>query len=109
MERVVAWCEHHVKEAPRPLEKPLPTSNLRELVSEWDWEFVQTDQDVMFKLLLAANYLDINPLLMLMSARVASMIKGRTPEEIRATFNIRSDYTPEEEEEVRREYRDLLE
>ncbi len=28
------------------------------------------------------------------------MIKGRTPEEIRATFNIESDFTPEEEAKV---------
>ena len=34
---------------------------------------------------------------------VANMIKGKTPEEIRKTFNIKNDFTPEEEEEVRRE------
>ena len=34
---------------------------------------------------------------------VANMIKGKTPEEIRKTFNIKNDSTPEEEEEVRRE------
>lgn len=33
-------------------------------------------------------------------AKIASMIKGRTPEEIRATFNIESDFTPEEEAKV---------
>jgi S-phase kinase-associated protein 1 len=31
------------------------------------------------------------------------MIKGKTPEEIRKIFNIENDFTPEEEEEVRRE------
>ena len=30
-------------------------------------------------------------------AKVASMIKGRTPDEIRKMFNISSDFTPEEE------------
>lgn len=33
-------------------------------------------------------------------AKVASMIKGRTPEEIRSAFNIESDFTPEEEAKV---------
>ena len=51
----------------------------------------------------AANYLNIKSLLDLTCMTVANMIKGKTPEEIRKTFNIRNDFTPEEEEEVRRE------
>ncbi|PHU17300.1 E3 ubiquitin ligase complex SCF subunit sconC [Capsicum chinense] len=35
--------------------------------------------------------------------RLADMIKGKTPEEIHKTFNIKNNFTPEEEEEVRRE------
>ncbi|KAL6193782.1 hypothetical protein ACLB2K_034866 [Fragaria x ananassa] len=31
---------------------------------------------------------------------VPHMIKGKTPEEIRKTFNINNDFTPEEEEEI---------
>jgi S-phase kinase-associated protein 1 len=31
------------------------------------------------------------------------MIKGKTSEEIRETFNIVNDFSPEEEEEIRRE------
>ena len=34
---------------------------------------------------------------------VANMMKGKTPEEIRKTFNIKNDFTAEEEEEVRKE------
>ena len=32
-----------------------------------------------------------------------ALLAGKTPEEIRKTFNIKNDFTPEEEEEVRRE------
>ncbi|CAG8775834.1 13366_t:CDS:2 [Racocetra fulgida] len=34
---------------------------------------------------------------------VANMIKGKSPEEIRSTFNIVNDFSPEEEEAIRRE------
>lgn len=31
------------------------------------------------------------------------MIKGKSPEEIRKTFNIQNDFTQEEEDQIRRE------
>jgi hypothetical protein len=64
---------------------------------------VQVDQPTLFELILAANYLDIKELLDLTCKTVANMIKGKTPEEIRKTFNIKNDFTPEEEEQVRKE------
>ncbi|PHT97004.1 SKP1-like protein 14 [Capsicum chinense] len=51
----------------------------------------------------AINYLNIKSLLDLTCQTVADMIKEKTPEEIRKTFNIKNNLTPEEEEEVRRE------
>jgi S-phase kinase-associated protein 1 len=33
------------------------------------------------------------------------MMKGKTHDEIRKLFNIKNDFTPEEEEEIRRENR----
>ena len=61
------------------------------------------DQSTLFELILAANYLDVKPLLELGCKTVADMIKGKSPDEIRATFNIKNDFTPEEEEQVRKE------
>ena len=71
--------------------------------SQESLEFLQVDQATLFDLILAANYLNIKSLLDLTCKEVAKMIKGKTPEEIRKTFNIKNDFTPEEEEEVRRE------
>ena len=51
----------------------------------------------------AANYLDIKGLLDVTCKTVANMIKGKSPDEIRRTFNIKNDFTPEEEEQIRKE------
>jgi len=51
----------------------------------------------------AADYLNIKNLLDLTCETVACMMKGKTVEEIRKKFNIKNDYTPQEEEKVRGE------
>lgn len=65
--------------------------------------FIHLIHVALISLVQAANYLNIKNLLDLTCQTVADMIKGKTPEEIRKTFNIKNDFTPEEEEEVRRE------
>ncbi|XP_072993366.1 SKP1-like protein 1A [Typha latifolia] len=72
-------------------------------LSRFDEEFIKVDQDTLFDLMMAANYLNIKSLLDLTCRTVAGMMKGKTIEEIRITFNIKNDYTKEEEEEVRME------
>ncbi|XP_037431718.1 SKP1-like protein 1 isoform X2 [Triticum dicoccoides] len=69
----------------------------------FDDSFVHVDQDTLFDLLLAANFLDMQSLLDLTCKAVADQISGRNLEEIRKKFNIVNDYTKDEEQEVRRE------
>lgn len=52
----------------------------------------------------AANYLCIKSLLDLACQTVAEMIKEKTPVEIRNLFNIKNDFTEEEEEAIRKEH-----
>jgi S-phase kinase-associated protein 1 len=110
VQKVVAYMEHHINETPCTIERPLTSLEMSDIVSQFDASFVdKLDQTQMFKLLLAANYMDIKPLLDLLCAKIATLIKSKSPEQIRATFNIRSDYTEEEEEEVRRDHKALIE
>ncbi|WOK92872.1 SKP1-like protein 1B [Canna indica] len=102
--KVIEYCRKHVEAAAAASNSSEdgPKSSDEELKS-WDTEFVKVDQATLFDLILAANYLNIKGLLDLTCQTVANMIKGKTPEEIRKTFNIKNDFIPEEEEEVRRE------
>lgn len=103
LNKIVEFCTRHVNDPMPEIEKPLKSQNLADSVGEWDSNFIDVDQSMLFSIILAANYMDLPSLLDLSCAKVASMIKGKTPEEIRRTFNIVNDFTPEEEAQVREE------
>ncbi|KAK3412713.1 hypothetical protein EUGRSUZ_I01424 [Eucalyptus grandis] len=90
--KVVEFCSKHA-------EPGVDDESLR----AWDAEFVNVEQATVFDYILAANFLEIPTLLNLTCNVVADMIRGKTPDEIRKFFNIKSIFSPEEEEEVRRE------
>jgi len=98
--KIVEYCKFHVETKATSSDKP---SKLDDDLKAWDTEFVNVEQSTLFELILAANYLNIKSLLDLTCEAVANQIKGKTPEEIRKLFGIKNDFTPEEEEEVRKE------
>jgi len=102
LKKVIQWCTYH-KEDPPPPEDDDNREKRTDDIPSWDIEFLKVDQGTLFELILAANYLDIKGLLDVTCKTVANMIKGKTPEEIRKTFNIKNDFTPAEEEQVRKE------
>ena len=91
--KVIEFCKYHKDAEKKPVEE----------TKAWDREFIDVDHGTIFEVILAANYLNIQPLLDLSTRKVADMIKGKTPEQIRSIFNISNDFTKEEENEVRRE------
>ncbi|KAG6970623.1 hypothetical protein JG688_00004780 [Phytophthora aleatoria] len=99
--KVVEFCQHHKDSPMAEIQKPLKSNVLSESVDQWDAKFVDVaDQELLFELILAANYMDIKSLLDLSCAKVACMIKGKTPEEIRATFGITEEFTEEEQQRI---------
>ncbi|XP_022725278.1 SKP1-like protein 1A [Durio zibethinus] len=103
LSKVLEYCKKHVDAAAAADKDKDKDKSTNDELKAWDSDFVKIDQNTLFDLILAANYLNIKNLLDLTCETVADMIKGKTPEEIRKTFNIKNDFTPEEEEEVRRE------
>jgi len=102
LKKVITWCQYH-KDDPPPPEDDLNKEKRTDDIPSWDQEFLKVDQGTLFELILAANYLDIKGLLDVCCKTVANMIKGKSPEEIRKTFNIKNDFTPQEEEQIRKE------
>ena len=94
LELVLKYCTHHHENQ----------GSTEEEINAWDQEFInKLDDEALFSLILAANYLDIKSLLDLACKAVAvQILEYKTPSEIRRRFNIKNDFTPEEEE-VRKE------
>jgi len=100
------FVERMLANAP-PVDAPAPAQQPALEFKTWEQAFIDEhlagDRAVIFDLLLAANFLDVAPLLNLCCRLVASQLKGKTPEQIRVEFNIKNDFTPEEEAQVRAE------
>ncbi|XP_057443717.1 SKP1-like protein 1A [Lotus japonicus] len=95
--KVIEYCKKHAEAEANPGEKPTEDE-----LRAWDADFTKVNQVMLFDLILAANYLNIKSLLDLTCQAVADSIKDKQPEEIREIFHIENDYTPEEEDEVRK-------
>ncbi|XP_004306259.1 PREDICTED: SKP1-like protein 1A [Fragaria vesca subsp. vesca] len=104
--KVIEYCKKHIRAVAKDSSSFGLSSNEDDALKTWDGEFVkelEADQNVLFDMILAANYLNIKGLLDVTCTHVAGMMRGKTLEEIRTIFHIKNDYTKDEEEEVRRE------
>ena len=78
--------------------------NKTEYINTKQKELLDIEDDTMFNLILGSNYLGITKLLDICCKSVAEEIKKcKTPDEIRKRFNIKNDFTPEEEDDILRE------
>ncbi|KAJ0974654.1 hypothetical protein J5N97_016619 [Dioscorea zingiberensis] len=91
---VLEYCEKHAS-----------TAEFQENeIEEWDKEYIEkANLNLLYDLLQASSFMLIMGLLDLGAERVASLIRGKSAQEIRELLNIKYDFTPEQEEEIRRE------
>ncbi|XP_002887052.2 SKP1-like protein 4 [Arabidopsis lyrata subsp. lyrata] len=98
--KVIECCKKHVETAAEAngADKDFLGSTENKELKAWDADFVQVDQPILFDTILVANYLNNSGLLDLTCKTVDDMMREKTPEEMRAHFNIKNDYSAEEEE-----------
>lgn len=63
--KVLEYCEHHCYDPPANDTSSISDSGRRRTteIGEWDQKFITVDQEMLFEIILAANYLQIKPLL----------------------------------------------
>jgi S-phase kinase-associated protein 1 len=102
LEHVVRFCMHHIDDVAIV---PAPDPPL--ILSTWDIDFCKVfDEDGLFDLIHAANYLDIKPLIDTCCQYVANSLVGKTKEELYALFKEDENapiLTTEQEKEILRE------
>jgi S-phase kinase-associated protein 1 len=105
LQKVLEFCEQYVVEPMPTIEKPIRSGDFKDIVTPWYDEYANMHHSTLFKVVEAANYMDIKPLLDLACAKIAHTIKDRTVEEIRTAYDLPNDFTPEEETALQEELR----
>eukprot|EP00578_Thalassiosira_sp_NH16_P015047 CAMPEP_0181110854 /NCGR_PEP_ID=MMETSP1071-20121207/18946_1 /TAXON_ID=35127 /ORGANISM="Thalassiosira sp., Strain NH16" /LENGTH=175 /DNA_ID=CAMNT_0023194673 /DNA_START=30 /DNA_END=554 /DNA_ORIENTATION=+ len=106
LEKVVDFLKHYQEEPLKEIKTPLDDNTFDGVVTqEWYRDFVKgVDQPMLFDLVTAANFMDIQPLLDLTCLQVSCQLMGKSAEEIRVMLNI-PKLTEEEEVKARQEHR----
>eukprot|EP00455_Lapot_gusevi_P041420 TRINITY_DN47_c0_g1_i2.p1 TRINITY_DN47_c0_g1~~TRINITY_DN47_c0_g1_i2.p1 ORF type:complete len:173 (+),score=66.76 TRINITY_DN47_c0_g1_i2:67-585(+) len=107
LQLIVEYMQHHTTPPKDPsdikeIAKPIRSLEMKKIVDDpWDAEFAdRMSPKQIFDVILAANYLQVDPLLHLFCAKVATMIKNRSHEEIRRVFSEGLGKTKSEDEKA---------
>ena len=99
MKKVIDFCQHHPDAQLNPTDAQQLELRTKPLEG-WDQDFVRVPLAALFEMILAANFLDLKPMLDVTCKAVAEMIKGKTPEDIKKIFGVEGDFTQEEKTQV---------
>ena len=103
-EKIKEYLSHFNGVAPPEIEKPITSNEMKNLTDEWSTNFIdKMSMEELVNLTVAANYMGINSLLDLCCAKVASLCKDKSEEEIFKTFNINETFTDEEKNKIKEE------
>ena len=95
--KIIEYLTHYKTEAMKTIPKPLKAKSLKDVVGEWYNNFLvslegedgPSKYEKLFELVLAANFMDIKPLMSLACAGVALQMKDKkSPKEIATHFGI---------------------
>ncbi|KAH7696058.1 E3 ubiquitin ligase complex SCF subunit sconC [Aphelenchoides avenae] len=102
--KVVEWCQEH-KGQPDPVIEQDPNTRERKwfTFSDYEKKFFEVPVEELEELVMAANYLDVKSLYYYGCQSIAALIKGKSPDEIRALFGLEDDLTGEEKAEIRKQ------
>ena len=104
IDKIYEYLEHFNGQAPKDIEKPLQSDDMKKATDEWSANFVdKIPLDDLISLTTSASYMEISTLIDLCCAKLACMCQGKSEEEIFKTFNINETFTENEKDNLRNE------
>ncbi|VDM40468.1 unnamed protein product [Toxocara canis] len=99
LKKVLEWCEHHKDDDQLTQKSNTEDEMYVEDIPEWDEQYFKMDDQMLFSVLLASNFMNVRLLMEMACKTIAEKMKGRTAEELRTMFQVENDLT---EEDLRR-------
>ena len=92
LNKIIEYLKHYQYQEPKIIPTPLLDSDLKTVLSEWDYNYISSlSLEECIDLVNAVNYLGIYELIHLTSARLSSEMINCSIEEARAKFGIESE------------------
>ena len=89
MAKVVEYLKYHEEHECSEIRIPLTGDNLQDCgATRWDSSFVNVDRELLFDLTVAASYLDIASLWILLSAKSALLTNNKSSEKLRKEWGV---------------------
>ena len=95
------YLEQYKDKEPNKIPEVLRSNDLAKQIDEWDFNFInKTTYEVTFHLINAGVLLELEHLHDLACAKIASFMKGKSPEEVNKEFTIECQLTQDEAKEL---------
>ena len=103
IEKILEYLNHYDGNPPPEIKKPLISTDMEKITDEWSAEFInKLTINELTNVTAASHYIQINSLLNLCCAKMVSLCKGKTEEEIFRIFGAASNkFTPQAKEQIK--------
>lgn len=104
IEKIVEYLDHFNGNMPKEIEKPLQSSNMKDITDEWSAQFIdKLSVKELANIITTSHYLQIKSLLDLCCAKIVSLCKGKSEEEIFKVFGVPPNHFTEEQKKKSKE------
>ena len=100
IEKIREYLLHFNGNKPKEIQKPLVSTDMKAITDEWSAAFVNKLRiEELVNIIAASHYLQINCLLNLCCAKLVSLCKGKSEEEIFKVFGVPPNYFSKEKKD----------